>query len=377
MVTKTTKELLAIFLVQLLLAATPSFAAKEAGLFDDVTEDSLDGSEVIAPQEYGFAAIPLIITNPSIGNGLGAAGLYIHAQSKENSNNTQRNMTGVFGFYTDEDSWMAGAMHSGSYRGDNFRIKALGGYAKLKMKFYGSGSDPIFSENPIGYSLESFVGLVRPSWRVRSTNWFVGPQYLGMFSNFKTSGDLGIPAISDDFNNAGWGVTATHDTTNSNIDPTSGGVAMFIGNWFGRWAGGDFNYGALDGRYRHYFPISETSVIAARTKLKYTGDNAPFFALSTLSLRGFDKNRYIDNIAIDAEAEYRFRFKKSFAVIGFAGLGSVASDLKDFGDARLIWSLGGGFRYFAKKSQGMPMGIDVAVSNDDWAWYFTMGESFQ
>ena len=62
---------------------------------------------------------------------------------------------------------------------------------------------------------------------------------------------------------------------------------------------------------------------------------------------------------------------------GFFGLGQVADNFSEFGNADLIFSGGFGVRYRVNDEQRINIGIDVGFANDgDEALYFRIGEAF-
>lgn len=345
-------------------------------------EDQVDAAQELEGSEYapasdktGFVAVPIPISNPTVGAGLGIATLYLHRRSTPD---VQAPLTFAFAAWMDSGTWLAGGGHRRELADGQGRVTVLGGYGDLHLKYYGQGSDPVLGDHPLAYRMESSFVLARYLHRIGSSRWFVGPDLLGNFCTltFTTSAIPGIPDLDTRFRNIGIGLAAERDTRNDNIKVRSGTLLKLGARSQSEAWGGDFDYLTAHGEGLLYLPVAAADVLAARLRLSAVGDDTPFFALSRLTLRGFDTSRYLDTYSSEVEGEYRWRFADDFAAVGFAGIGRVFADTDDFTSNRPIWSTGGGLRWYPSFGNGMPIGGDVAWSNDGWAWYIRIGESF-
>ena len=78
------------------------------------------------------------------------------------------------------------------------------------------------------------------------------------------------------------------------------------------------------------------------------------------------------------ELELRYSLNTRWSLIGFAGAGQVTMD--DPGEvieADLVPAVGTGFRYLLARQLGMHAGCDFAWSEDDFAFYLTIGSAWQ
>ena len=62
--------------------------------------------------------------------------------------------------------------------------------------------------------------------------------------------------------------------------------------------------------------------------------------------------------------------------MGFGGVGHVAGDLIT-STKQTIWAGGVGFRYLMARRLGLKTGIDLAWSEDDFAFYIAMGTGWR
>ena len=119
--------------------------------FRDPKDGALDTSEWLVERK-GFLPVPIFVTEPAVGYGLGAALLFFHESKKDKQERLAESdderlslppsISAVAGAYTENDSWFVGGGHFGSWRDDRMRyIGGLGG-ASLNLRFYGAGIDP-------------------------------------------------------------------------------------------------------------------------------------------------------------------------------------------------------------------------------------------
>lgn len=74
------------------------------------------------------------------------------------------------------------------------------------------------------------------------------------------------------------------------------------------------------------------------------------------------------------ETEERWDITGRWAADGFLGLGKAFGDENGFGDADLVYSVGGGFRYLLARHYNLYGGIDVARGPEQWAVYIIVGQ---
>ena len=124
---------------------------------------------------------------------------------------------------------------------------------------------------------------------------------------------------------------------------------------------------------------SRDAVLAARGTLPavkawiYAGDDAPFFDLASIHLRGIQAGRYVDNTGITTEAELRWDVTRRWTLVGFGGVGLVADEFDELDDADAQCAGGTGFRYMIARKYDLRLGCDVAHGPEDWAFYITVG----
>ena len=82
-------------------------------------------------------------------------------------------------------------------------------------------------------------------------------------------------------------------------------------------------------------------------------------------------------VACTVEFEPRYQFTDRWGAIVFGGFGGTAGDLSDLTGNNTVFAVGAGFRYMIARKRGIQAGIDVAYSDDEFAFYITVGSAWQ
>lgn len=334
---------------------------------------------VSAAQWGSWVFVPIPVANPTIGNGLQVAALYLHPKTSQNPK-APSNTSGIGAMVTDGGSRLIGAFHDGSYADDRYRIGAFAGKGKFELTFYGIGDAGSNAAQPHPYEMKGTVAQVRGAAKLPGTEaWFVGLTYLYVDATLTVLTSQIVPPLPDlplPLRNAGLGLNLTYDSRDSNYYPTQGQYFVASGMKFSSSWGGDSSFDKGDVVYNAYLPMSSSSVVALRIRLQATSDDTPFYQLATLDMRGFSRDRYRDNYSLSAAAEWRHRLAPRWGMAAFVEAGQVAPDPGALGSGRTITSYGGGIRWRASADRDLNVGVDVAISTDDRAVFIQIGERF-
>jgi hypothetical protein len=349
-----------------------------SGIEEEVTSRAKDSEESagVFKKERRFVPVPIPVSDPTIGTGLAVAGLYLHPR-REGDTVSPTSISGVFGMYTDTDSWMAGVFHEGFYSEDRYRVRSTLGYGEFNLKFYGVGDDSFFRDNPIDYKAEGIVFIPRVLFRLPFNNWFLGPRYY--YLNIDTSFDFsnllpGLPAINATTSTAGLGIVALYDSRDNNLWASSGSVFEAIAMVYGEGLGGDFDYQKYMLRFTQFFPVTDRITLAYRLDGQFIDGDAPFYDLSILNLRGFPTGRYINDHAVTGQVEGRWNFYKRWTGLIFGGAGRTAEEVNDLGSAPTRYAGGVGIRYMIVEEQKLNIGIDITYGDDKVEVYVQIGD---
>lgn len=350
----------------------------------DSEDGMLDASDYLASAR-GFLPVPIIITEPAIGYGLGLAVAYFHAPKEldpeEHPHHGPPSISVGFGAKTENGTYLYGGAHLGVWKDDHIRYTGVVAKMNVNMTFYINNTvDNLGLNNGIGFNIDGSFLYQQAQFRLRETNWWIGANY--MYMTAENTFDLGellppeIPSPSFEFDLGSLGLYIQYDGRNTTFTPSKGMSAKLEYSIYSDTWGSDFEYNDYEASLMHYTPFGDYSSLGLRLVGKAVDGNAPFFAYPSVSLRGIPAMRYQGESVVVAEAEYLWGFTPRWSAVFFAGAGKT-SDISEFrGQGQTVAAGGLGFRYRLAKRQGLQAGIDVAKGPEDVAVYLTVGSAW-
>lgn len=370
------KGLALVCAVLLAPGSTIAYGAGEQSLEREVVHAEQVGKA--APGKGNWVAVPIPVSNPTVGTGLQGVLMYLHPK-KPGNEQAPNTTSGIATMYTDTHSWLVGGFHDASWANDQYRFTGIAGYGHFNLSYYGVGNNPALAKHPLAYSFSAALARAQLQVRVPGTrHWFVGAHYLFADGDvvFET-GQLmpGLPDARGSVRIGGLGLLTTYDSRNNNYYPTRG--EYFQARWtdYGQTWGSDFSYRKLRIFFNHYQPLGARTVLALRADLQ-TSTVAPFFDLPYLDLRGYSRDRYRDRNTLSVHAEGRYKFRPRWGVVGFAEAGWYGKRLADLRDNPTIVSYGMGLRWQVTKDKALNLGLDLAFTNDGNVLLVEVGEKF-
>jgi hypothetical protein len=333
----------------------------------------------------GFLPVVIPITEPAVGYGFGAAAAFFHTrpqvlQTARGPRVVPPNATIVGGMSTENGTWGGFAAHLHTWEDGRVRYLAAGGYGALNLDWF--GQDDSFGGQAFSYNLELWGVVQKLTMKIGDTDFFWGMEQRYAATHAEFDGDpgqpppgagLGISQDELDSSVSGLGLVGAYDTRDSLFSPTQGHKLnlSIMGN--DEVIGSDFNYTTSKLEDCYYLPLSETWVLGLRGDAQYASQDAPFFDLASINLRGIPAGRYVDNAVATLETELRWDWTPRWTLVGFAGVGAAADDFGGLGASDNRWAGGTGFRYLLAKEYGMRLGLDVAKGPEQYALYLTVG----
>jgi hypothetical protein len=374
-----------------------AYAASFFDQFIDPTDGKFDASDWLINAK-GFLPVPIIITEPAVGYGGGAALLFFHAKKDEQyvkeikreiEDNTKKHkaslppsISGLVGLGTENGTWAAGGFHFGSWKQD--RIRYTGGivYPSVNLTFYGSGgSDNPILERGIDYNLEGWFLFQELVFRIKNTNFFLGPRLI--YYNADSTLDLKLPVEGLDpwqFNLSSYGIglETAYDSRDNIFTPNRGIRADISHVYFNvdNDITGSRDYRMTDASSNFFWPISEKIILGWRVRGAFGTGDIPFYALPFINLRGIPAMRYQGENVLDTEIETRWNVNDRWSLVFFGGVGVTADSVGDFNDSDEKWAGGAGFRYLMARLLGMYTGVDIARGPEDWVFYIQVGSAW-
>jgi hypothetical protein len=353
--------------------------------FKDPEDGEFDMTQFLL-SKHGFLVVPIIITEPAVGYGGGAAVVFFDYApeappgSPPPKRYTPPSITAVVGGATENGTWFGALAHRGIWRDDTLRYLGVGGRAHAVLKYYGNGG----SGAGLNYESDMWILLQQLEHRLGDSNWFVGGRYLYLAPDTVFSiGNGSVPGVQPiELNSAtaGAGAMLSYDSCNNMFTPTKGVRMELIAGGFDDALGGDFNYWRVDyfnTFYTELVPGKLSAGLRLEAHLTPGDGKVPFYHQPGIKQRGVPAARYQGRQSAMVEAEIDWVVHPRWTLVAFAGDGRVsANDADDLDDADDVFGYGFGFRYTLARKLGIKAGLDFAWSKDDSGIYITMGSAW-
>lgn len=324
-------------------------------------------------QKGQFLAVPIPISNPTIGSGLQFALLYMHGEDPEDKKSAT---SGIGGMYTDSKSWFAGAFHDGSIFNERILIRGALGTGEMNLEYFFNDK----ADTSIPYSLEADVALIQGLTKLtKNSDWYMGLRLFGLNPTVSYDFDQiipGAPELSADTTVVNLALVLNHDRRDNSYYPSAGNFFQVSYGRDDENIGSDYNFSRLSVEYKHYIPLNPKHVLAMRVFVDEIDGKAPFFLQPSLKMRGFSSFRYQDDAATSAHIEWRYKFHSRWGTMLSFEAGRVGDSLSSTLDGETITSVGAGVRWQATKNKPLHLGFEVGASDDDTAFYIRVGEKF-
>jgi hypothetical protein len=368
------------------LAAIPGVSpAMSLEDFRDPEDGRFDTSRFLLDLK-GFLPMPILITEPAVGYGGGAALLFFsrNPQPEGGAGSGRRfhppDIT-VAGAIATENGTRGGfAGHLGFSSDNKWRYMGGVGRMTLNLAYYG---DPLFpgsiASDGLDYTLKADVGIVDVRRRIGSSDWMAGLRYVyaGTESAFDAGRPAEVPARQLDMAVGGLALLAEYDDRDSIFTPGSGTRFTAYVHDFGKPYGGDQSFRLYKAAVNHYASLHRNVVLGARFDYRASSGDTPFYALPFIELRGIPALRYQGESVAVAELEGRWNLDGRWSLVGFAGAGKASARGGDLGSADTRWAGGIGFRYYLARALGLHAGIDVARGPEEGAIYLIFGSAWR
>jgi len=147
-------------LALLLLLTVDQTNAEKRGVFTDPEDGAFDASEWLLDRK-GFLPVPIVITEPAIGYGGGAALLWFSESIREHSGERERlsppNIYGGALAATENGTQLAGAFGMVTFGDEYWRWRGGVAHPDINIDFYGAGGELDNGDFKIGYNVEGWL----------------------------------------------------------------------------------------------------------------------------------------------------------------------------------------------------------------------------
>ena len=291
-------------------------------------------------------------------------------------------VSGVFGFYAENDSWGGGLIQRMSFGGDAWRVKAALFHADMNYDYYGIGGDGDGRAIPLSQPIDV---LSAEALRRTIPNLYIGLKavYSDTEVGLDIPGNQLPPGITPDnlkvnFILATLNPRLQYDTRDSEFYPRNGFFIDVNVPISREEIGSDLDYEKIEVAANNYYQVNDADVLATRIAIQYVDDNAPFFMYPAFGqgadLRGYQTGTYRDRFLFATQAEYRHRFSPRIGAVAFVGVGTVSEKFGEWN--KTLASYGAGFRFVLAQKNDVSMRFDIARGRDETIYYVGIGEAF-
>jgi len=376
-----------LFVVCQVLCFPPSIRSEEIGGDGSRTvsrffsaSGEFDVSDYLSTA-YGFLPVPVIVTEPAVGFGGGVTLVYLHDQfiGKRGASGRRipAGVSGVIAAGTENGTLFGGAFHLGYWMEDRLRTITFAGYPDVNIDTY-LGDLPVStnSKGPVFYQV--FKG------RLLDLDLFLGAGYLYTKIDTRLEGGRTAVPPRQRFTNAALDLLFEYDTRDNALSPNRGFFVNGRAMIFNRAVGSDLDFERYRLRGLLYLPLAERfNLDFDLTARSIRGDEAPFYAYPALDLRGMPALRYQGQHSLSIETQLSWRVARRWRLLVFGGLGKVFGSDQfglgsvDFGDAPFHSAEGVGIRYLVAEKFGLRVGLDLAFSEEEIAFYIQFGSAWK
>jgi hypothetical protein len=332
-----------------------------------------------------FLALPIFITEPAIGEGLGLGLVYFHKQDTSDKpkiltgdtiKRTARRSkppptaSGVFAAYTNNDTAGIGIGHARSLHNDKYRIVGLLADMTVNAAYF-------LADIPFNFELSGNLAFASFKRRFGESNVFFGVSLSALDADvdFRLGGgDLPpIDLFDFSFQSVGIAGSAIYDARDDSMMPGSGQLVDFTTWWYDDAIGSDFDYWSTRLKVNSFHRLHERFVLGFRFDVSTVDGAPPFFAVPYVSIRGIPALRFQGDTAGVIEVEGRYNLSERWAAVAFAGAGFTDTSLPALDTDNDIKAVGAGIRFKALKEQNVWVGLDIAKGPEEYAWYIQVG----
>ncbi|MBY5991137.1 BamA/TamA family outer membrane protein [Ferrimonas balearica] len=381
------------------LCLLPALAQGKGIDFSDPVDGRFDMGNYLAENAYGFLPVPILITEPAVGYGFGVAGLFLHESEADKEARKAQALSSFDGgaqllppaatvvgaLGTENGTWFVLGGHRRTWGEDKVRYLVGGGYGQVKLDIYSDLGGLLPGDQTVRFDTETEAAVLMQELlvRVSDTPLLLGVKQLYAQTNLSSSNTLvdGFFRLSglDESTISGLGVVADYDTRDNIFFPTKGYEVKADYMVYDDAIGSDYDYRMLTVTGEAYFPIAPkwTVAVAGRYESLDSDDLLMPTTNPYIQLRGISAYRYQGDDVGTVQGQLMYKLDNRWTLLGFYGVGRTAQDGLD-GEriTETADAYGAGFRYKIARRYGIHMGVDLAFSDEEEAFYITLGSGF-
>ena len=342
-------------------------------LAPDIRDDETD----LKLQRGDFVAVPIPLSNPTLGSGLVAGAAYFYPQTEEQKAAQPASLTGIAGMYTDNDSKALAIAQQNYWSNNQWRFTGAVGAADLRLSLL--SADDAGGSTKLDWRIKGSFVFARLSGQVRQ-GWYAG--FLTRFVDVDQSIESDLNVIRGnlvtlpDIRSVGVGAYLEYDTRDMPTNAYSGSYLKIDALFNDESISSDNTYQNYSLVFNTYRQMSDSLVLAGQVQGCLRGGEVPLWDACTIKLRGFSATDFMGTGTMSGQLEGRWRLSERWGLVGFAGTGYARDVFSEIDNREWIPSYGVGLRFMVLKSKRINMRVDYARSSDSDAIHLLVGEAF-
>ncbi len=344
---------------------------------------SLFGEEEKAdPKDSGYVLFPIVFYTPETKVGAGATAVLFKKHYKSETEEKSDSLSAVF-LYTMQNQMLSALVGDKYFDKAFYHIKLTSSLSRFPQKYYGVGNDTNASDEE-GYTpfyvKNELVTQVRTVEKIYAGTVIIP----GYYKLLDSENNRGIDSYYQSHPENGWftggGFQINRDSRDATIYPTKGSNSIISAVFFRKngLSSYDFNRYLID--HRTYLPAFFGGVFAFQLYGESVTGEPPLNYVPRLGgqnlLRGYYQGRYMDNIYLAAQTEYRVPIYWRLGATFFGAAGNVYDKFENINGKKLKYSGGFGLRFALNRQKNINFRFDLGVSPDDVNVYFNVLEAF-
>ena len=270
------------------------------------------------------------------------------------------------------------------FHNDDYKLMVSVAGASYPQYFWGIGPDTKDWQKEV-YTPVSVDGQLGFLFKVVK-DLYMGPIYHGCYvethdkQTFHQLVMFNIPG-SDGTIASGIGANINFDNRDSTFYPHRGFYVDARVLVYRKELGSEYNFTRVELDFRPYVQLYRDLVLAFQWNARMNWGTVPFMLMPQIGgmerMRGYEDGRYLDNICLIAQAEFRFPIVWRFGGVIFGSIGTVAPSFEDINPYYFRYAWGGGLRCTVDKSEHINIRLDVGVDeNLNPSFYLFVKEAF-
>ena len=254
----------------------------------------------------GFLPIPIVVTEPAVGYGGGAAGMFLRPRREAGDEGWARpDISAVGAFGTQNGTWGAFAGDASRWLDGRLRTLLGAGAGQFNLDFFGLGTAPSSLDQGVRYSLQFTGVLAQANWQLAPKSpWAVRPALrLRRRGPKATRPRVSGPRRTGPGEDLGANCHCRVRHARQHLHAYPWNLCRILLARLAQSLGASDDFERFQQVLIGWHPLAEDVTLGARANYAWSSDGTPFFLRPFVQLRGVPAVRYQGDQAASIEVE--------------------------------------------------------------------------